>query len=61
MADTADTAHLEQSVWKCVNCSGTSILNFKASFPFGFECGMWDFIVLIPEHCLSIFITVDKL
>ena len=23
-----------------------------ASFPFGFEGGMWD---LIPDHCLSIF------
>ena len=25
-----------------------------ASFPFGFACGMWDLIVLIPDHCLSI-------
>ena len=24
-----------------------------ASFPFGFEGGMWDFIVLVPDHCLS--------
>ena len=24
-------------------------------FPFGFEGGMWDLIVLIPNHCLSIY------
>ena len=24
-------------------------------FPFGFEGGMWDVIVLIPDHCLSIY------
>ena len=23
--------------------------------PFGFEDGMWDLSVLIPDHCLSIF------
>ena len=28
-----------------------------ASFPFGFEGGMWDLIVLIPDHCLSIYFT----
>ena len=26
------------------------------SFPFGIEGGMWDVIVLIPDHCLSIFL-----
>ena len=26
-----------------------------ASFPFRFEGGMWDLIVLIPDHCLSIY------
>ena len=26
-----------------------------ASFLFGFESGMWDLIVLIPDHCLSIY------
>ena len=25
------------------------------SFPFGYEGGMWDLIVLIPDHCLSIY------
>ena len=24
-------------------------------FPFGIEDGMWDVIVLIPGHCLSIY------
>ena len=23
-----------------------------ASFPFGFEGGMWDTIVLLPDYCL---------
>ena len=31
-----------------------------ASFPFGFEDGMWDLVVFIPDHCLSNFFTVDK-
>ena len=26
-----------------------------SSLPFGFECGMWDLTVLIPDHCFSIF------
>ena len=25
-----------------------------ASFPFGFEGGMWNLIVLIPDHCFPI-------
>ena len=28
-----------------------------SSFPFGFEGGMCDMIVLGPEHCLSIYFT----
>ncbi|MBV2113371.1 MAG: hypothetical protein KUF82_20660 [Candidatus Thiodiazotropha sp. (ex Ctena orbiculata)] len=24
-----------------------------ASFPFGFEGGMWDLVVFVPGHCLS--------
>ena len=27
-------------------------------FPFGIEGGMWDAIVLIPDHCLSIYFTL---
>ena len=27
------------------------------SFPFGTEGGMWDVIILIPDHCLSIYFT----
>ena len=26
-----------------------------SSFRFGFEGGMWDLIVLIPDHCHSIY------
>ena len=25
------------------------------SFPFGFEGGMWDVILFIPDHCLSVY------
>ena len=25
-------------------------------FPFGIECRMYDVIVLIPDHCLSIYL-----
>ena len=28
-----------------------------ASFPSGFEGGVWHLIVLIPDHCLSIYFT----
>ena len=28
------------------------------SFPFGFEFGMWDFVMLIPNHCLSIYFSL---
>ena len=26
-----------------------------ASFSFGFEGGIWDMIVLVPDHCLSFY------
>ena len=26
-----------------------------ASFPFGFEGGVWDLIVVVPDHCLSFY------
>ena len=29
-------------------------------FPFGFEGGMWDLIVIIPDHCLSIYFDNNK-
>ena len=29
------------------------------SFPFAIESGMWDVIVFIPDHCLSIYFTTD--
>ena len=28
------------------------------SFPFGFEGGMWELIVPVPDHCLSNFTLV---
>ena len=30
-----------------------------ASFPFVFEDGIWDLVVLISDHCLSIYFTYD--
>ena len=29
-----------------------------SSFPFGIEGWMWDVIVLIPDHCLSIYLLI---
>ena len=26
-----------------------------ASFPFGFGGGVWDLVVLVPDHCLSFY------
>ena len=31
------------------------VYHFLCMFPFGFEEGMWDLFVLIPDHCLSIY------
>ena len=28
---------------------------------FGFEVGMWDLIVLVPDHCLSFYFTIGRL
>ena len=30
-----------------------------ASFPFGFEGGTWDWIVLISDQCLSVYLVSD--
>ena len=37
-------------------CLSRTFIKFYVchSFPFGIEGGMWDVIVLIPDHCLSI-------
>ena len=35
-------------------CEGFINLCVCASFSFGFEGGVWDLIVLIPDHCLSV-------
>ena len=45
-----------------VNCTCLSWALVKCcvchSFPFGIESGMWDVIVLVPEHCLSTYFTL---
>ena len=30
----------------------------SVSFPFGFESGMLDMIVLIPDHCFSVYVVL---
>ena len=36
----------------CVSCLG--VCQFESVFfPFVLEDGMWDLIVLVPDHCLS--------
>ena len=39
----------------CVFCERLSILCMCSSFSFGFQDGVWDLIVFIPDHCLSIY------
>ena len=49
-----------QPVWKrAVNSLCVSFVSVYlcvcASFSFDFEGGLWDLIVLVPDHCLSFF------
>ena len=40
----------------CVFFEGVcQLLHVSSSFPFGIESRMWPVIVLIPDHCLSIY------
>ena len=52
------------------NCLGKSCsFGFKecllvctcASFPFGLEGGNWDVFVLVPDHCLSFYLSCHAL
>ena len=49
------TTYLGKSCSFGVLCLSCTFLNFcvSPSFPFGFEDGMLDVIILIHEHCLS--------
>ena len=46
-----------------VNCTCLSWALVKfcvcPSFPFGIEGGIWNVMVLIPDHCLSIYFPED--
>ena len=46
-----------------VNCTCRSweVVKFCVcpSFPYGIEGGIWDVIVLIPDHCLSVYFKID--
>ena len=39
----------------CVSFVNVYQFSVCPSFHFGIEGGMWDVIVLIPDHCLSIY------
>ena len=47
------------------NCSFgllcVTFVNVCPSFPFGFEGGVWDLNVSIPDHCLSIYFSYELL
>ena len=40
---------------------GSYVFFMYASFPFDFEGGMWDMIVLIPVHCFSFYFPIRPL
>ena len=37
---------------QCVSFVDVLSVSVCSSFPFDFEGGMWDLIVLIPNHCI---------
>ena len=43
----------------CVFREHLSFFYLYPSFPFSFEGEMWDLIVLIPNHCLSVYFEKD--
>ena len=43
----------------CVFRERLSFFCVCSSFHFDFEGGTWDLIVLIPDHCLSIYFDVS--
>ena len=44
----------------CVSYVGVDHILCVSIFPFGIEGGMWDVIVLIPDHCLSIYLSFSQ-
>ena len=40
--------------WECVKFC------VCPSFPFGIECRLWDVMVLISDHCLSIYFVCNR-
>ena len=43
----------------CVSFFNVLSVCVSSSFPFGSEGGMWDLILLIPDHCLSIYLEYE--
>ena len=51
------TTYLGKSCLVNCACLSWALVTFCVcpSFPFDIKGGMWDVIVLIPDHCLSIY------
>ena len=45
-----------QSQGSVLHITNSIVFYVCASLPFGFEGGMWDLIVLNPDHCFSIYL-----
>ena len=41
--------------WLCMNKHVTQLALYMTNFAFKLGVGIWDVIVLIPDHCLSIY------
>ena len=39
----------------CMSFVNVYQFNVTSSFPFGFEGEIWDLIVLVPDHCFSMY------
>ena len=46
-----EKSYLVDLLWVCL--SDRLLVCVDTSFPFGFEAGMWDLIVLVLDHCIS--------
>ena len=54
------TPKIQEYILLCVTFVTILSISACASFPFGFQGGMWDLIVLIPDHWLSIYLQAFK-
>ena len=45
----------KRSLFGLMCVSFMNFINLCSSFPFSFDGGLWNLIVSIPDHCLSIY------